>query len=61
MRVRSIGNPGTILCNESRCPSNKQTVVNAIGPAKVYLFGSYSKEVHPSPLYEDILMTGIAV
>ena len=85
----------------------KQAVVNAIGPAKVYLFGSYSKdcarpdsdidiavivprvkgdylstaaslwritmdvntliepvlieEVHPSPLYEDILQTGIAV
>ena len=85
----------------------KQAVVNAIGPAKVYLFGSYSKgcarpdsdidiavvvprvngdylsiaaslwritmdvntliepvlieEIHPSPLYEDILQTGIAV
>ena len=85
----------------------KQAVVNAIGPAKVYLFGSYSKgcarpdsdidiavvvprvngdylstaaalwritmdvntliepvlieELHPSPLYEDILQTGIAV
>lgn len=85
----------------------KQTVVNAIGPAKVYLFGSYSKgcarpdsdidiaivvpsingdyystaahlwritmdvntliepvlieESHPSPLYEDILQTGIAI
>jgi len=85
----------------------KRAVVNAIGPAKVYLFGSYSKgcarpdsdidiavvvpsvsgdylstaaslwritmdintliepilieEIHPSPLYEDILETGIAV
>ena len=85
----------------------KRAVVNAIGPAKVYLFGSYSKgcarpdsdidiavivpningdyystaahlwritmdvntliepilieEDHPSPLYEDILQTGIAV
>ena len=85
----------------------KQAVVNAIGPAKVYLFGSYSKgcarpdsdidiavvvpsingdyystaahlwritmdvntliepvlieETHPSPLYEDILQTGIAI
>ena len=85
----------------------KKAVVNAIGPAKVYLFGSYSKgcarpdsdidiavvvprvngdylsmaaslwritmdintliepvlieEIHPSPLYEDIMQTGIAV
>ena len=85
----------------------KRAVVDAIGPAKVYLFGSYSKgcarpdsdidiavvvpsitgdylsmaallwritmdvntliepvlieEVHPSPLYEDILQTGIVV
>ena len=85
----------------------KRAVINAIGPAKVYLFGSYSKgyarpdsdidiavvvpsvdgdylstaahlwritmdvntliepvlieESHPSPLYEDILQTGIAV
>ena len=85
----------------------KRVVVNAIGPAKVYLFGSYSKgcarpdsdidiavvvpsingdyystaahlwritmdvntliepvlieENHPSPLYEDILQTGIGV
>ena len=85
----------------------KRAVVNAIGPAKVYLFGSYSKgcarpdsdidiavvvpfingdylstathlwritmdvntliepvlieEAHPSPLYDDILQTGIAV
>lgn len=85
----------------------KRAVVNAIGPAKVYLFGSYSKgyaradsdidiavvvprvtgdylstaaslwritmevntliepvlieEIHPSPLYEDILLTGIIV
>ncbi len=85
----------------------KRAVVNTIGPAKVYLFGSYSKgcarpdsdidiavvvpringdylsmaaslwritmdvntliepvlieEAHPSPLYEDILQTGIAV
>lgn len=85
----------------------KRAVVNGIGPAKVYLFGSYSKgcarpdsdidiavvgpsingdyystaahlwritmdvntliepvlikENHPSPLYEDILQTGIAV
>lgn len=85
----------------------KRAVVNAIGPAKVYLFGSYSKgcarpdsdidiavvvpsingdyystaahlwritmdvntliepvlieEVHPTPLYEDILRTGIAI
>ena len=85
----------------------KRAVVDAIGPAKVYLFGSHSKgcarpdsdidiavvvpsitgdylsmaallwritmdvntliepvlieEVHPSPLYEDILQTGIVV
>ena len=85
----------------------KRAVIDAIGPAKVYLFGSYSKgcarpdsdidiavvvpsitgdylsmaallwritmdvntliepvlieEVHPSPLYEDILQTGIVV
>ena len=85
----------------------KRAVINAIGPAKVYLFGSYSKgcarpdsdidiavvvprvegdylstaaslwritmdvntliepvlieEVHPSPLYEDILQTGIVI
>ncbi len=85
----------------------KRAVVAAIGPAKVYLYGSYSKgcarpdsdidiavvvphvngdylsasahlwritmdvntliepvlieEIHPSPLYEDILKTGIAV
>ena len=85
----------------------KRALVNAIGPAKVYLFGSYSKgcarpdsdidiavvvpsingdyystaahlwritmdvntliepvlieESHPSPLYEDILQTGIAI
>lgn len=85
----------------------KRAVVNAIGLAKVYLYGSYSKgcarpdsdidiavvvpsingdyystaahlwritmdvntliepvlieESHPSPLYEDILQTGIAV
>ena len=85
----------------------KKAVINAIGPAKVYLFGSYSKgyarpdsdidiavivpqvngdylstatslwritmdvntliepvlieEIHPSPLYEDILKSGIAV
>lgn len=85
----------------------KHAVINAIGPAKVYLFGSYSKgsarpdsdidiavvvpsvkgdylsmsarlwritmdintliepvlieEIHPSPLYEDILQTGIAI
>ena len=84
----------------------KRAVVNSIGPAKVYLFGSYSKgcarpdsdidiavvvpsingdyfttaahlwritmdintliepvlieEIHPSPLSEDILQTGIA-
>ena len=85
----------------------KRAVINTIGPAKVYLFGSYSKgcarpdsdidiavvvprvegdylstaaslwritmdvntliepvlieEVHPSPLYEDILQTGIVI
>ena len=85
----------------------KRAVVETIGPAKVYLFGSYSKgcarpesdidiavivpcvegdylstaaslwritmdvntliepvlieESHPSPLYEDILQTGIAI
>lgn len=85
----------------------KRAVINAIGPATVYLFGSHSKgsarpdsdidiavvvpqvngdylstaarlwqitmdvntliepvlieECHPSPLYEDILQTGVAV
>lgn len=100
------------VCMDQRTVLNiakqyKRAVINAIGPAKVYLFGSYSKgcvrpdsdidiavvvprvegdylstaaslwritmdvntliepvlieEVYPSPLYENILQTGIVI